>query len=288
MNGGLSRVSTSHVALAAVAGLFMGGMAMPSAKAADLGGDCCADLEERVAELEATTARKGNRRMSLTVSGQVNKMVVWWDDGVDNGTVYGADNTNSSTRFLFTGKAKVTSKVSVGFEINIEHDAGQSSSSFTQWNEDGSDSLQAYNQDNPLGVRTEYWWIEHKDIGRMSVGRGYSAGVVTTIDLGGIGVIASSSHALVGGSLFLRASDGTYWGADLNSFTDPAAARGREEFVSYDSPTIAGFIFSASIGENGDQWGAMLRYAGEFLGLPGRGWHRLREHRGCEDAHWSS
>ncbi len=32
--------------------------------AADLGGDCCADLEERIAELEATTARKGNRKVS--------------------------------------------------------------------------------------------------------------------------------------------------------------------------------------------------------------------------------
>jgi len=32
------------------------------AKAADLGGDCCADLEDRVAELEATTVRKGNKR----------------------------------------------------------------------------------------------------------------------------------------------------------------------------------------------------------------------------------
>ena len=36
--------------------------------AADLGGNCCADLEERIAELEATTARKGNRKVSLTVS----------------------------------------------------------------------------------------------------------------------------------------------------------------------------------------------------------------------------
>ena len=44
-----------------------------SAKAADLGGNCCADLEERVAELEATTARKGNRKVSLTVSGWVNE-----------------------------------------------------------------------------------------------------------------------------------------------------------------------------------------------------------------------
>ena len=40
------------------------------AKAADLGGDCCSDLEDRVAELEATTARKGNKKVSVTLYGQ--------------------------------------------------------------------------------------------------------------------------------------------------------------------------------------------------------------------------
>ncbi|MDX2204604.1 MAG: porin, partial [Hyphomicrobiaceae bacterium] len=49
----------------AAAGLLVGGMSMGTAKAADLGGDCCADLEERVADLEATTVRKGNRKVSL-------------------------------------------------------------------------------------------------------------------------------------------------------------------------------------------------------------------------------
>ena len=39
--------------------------------AADLGGNCCADLEERIAELEATTGRKGNRAISLTLTGFV-------------------------------------------------------------------------------------------------------------------------------------------------------------------------------------------------------------------------
>ena len=59
---------TSLLAVAASASLFATG-----ASAADLGGDCCADLEERIAELEATTARKGNRKVSLTVSGHVTE-----------------------------------------------------------------------------------------------------------------------------------------------------------------------------------------------------------------------
>ena len=67
-----------------------------SAQAADLGGDCCADLEERVAELEATTARKGNRRMSLTVSGQVNRTILYWNDGDRSGTYAGLDNVSTS------------------------------------------------------------------------------------------------------------------------------------------------------------------------------------------------
>src|SRR5215467_15483103 len=107
MIGGLLK-SSSQLALVAAAGLFVGGVAMPSAKAADLGGDCCADLEERVAELEATTARKGTRKMSLTITGQVNRLILWWDDGKSTGTYYGLDNTNSSSRFSFLGEAKVS------------------------------------------------------------------------------------------------------------------------------------------------------------------------------------
>ena len=57
------------------AGLLVGGLSAGSASAADLGGNCCADLEERIAELEATTARKGNRKVSLTVSGWVAEQV---------------------------------------------------------------------------------------------------------------------------------------------------------------------------------------------------------------------
>src|SRR5665647_3033794 len=65
------------------AGLLVGGLSAGSASAADLGGNCCADLEERIAELEATTVRKGNRKVSLTISGWVAEQVMYWDDGFE-------------------------------------------------------------------------------------------------------------------------------------------------------------------------------------------------------------
>ena len=43
--------SISRLALFAAAGLFVSGTSLLQVLAADLGGDCCADLEERVAEL---------------------------------------------------------------------------------------------------------------------------------------------------------------------------------------------------------------------------------------------
>ena len=122
----------------------MGGVAMPSAKAADLGGDCCADLEERVAELEATTARKGNRKMSLTITGQVNRLIMAWDDGHTHGIYYGIDNVNSSSRFSFLGEASATPWLKFGFEIMIEGESTSASTRVSQLNEDGSFSATTY------------------------------------------------------------------------------------------------------------------------------------------------
>ena len=71
---------------ALVAAGLVAGSITTSANAADLGGNCCADLEERIAELEATTARKSNRKVSLTISGWVAEQVTFWDDGVESNT----------------------------------------------------------------------------------------------------------------------------------------------------------------------------------------------------------
>jgi hypothetical protein len=277
MIGGLLK-SASRWALVAAAGIIVGGVAMPSAKAADLGGDCCADLEERVAELEATTARKGNRKMSLTITGQVHRMVLFWNDGHSSDTYYGIDNTNSSSRFSFTGTAKVTPRVSMGFDITIEIEAGGTSSKLSQFDEDGkvgaqisgagAASFNAANSDAYFGdARRAAFWIEDKDLGRLTVGRYESAGAITTIDLAGISAGASASMILVNGSFLIRTTSGAYTGISWANIGDPASNQGRTELIRYDSPTIAGFVASASIGEAGDYWGVMLRYAGEFSGF---------------------
>jgi hypothetical protein len=270
--------STGRVALVAAAGALA---ASVSARAADLGGDCCADLEERVAELEATTARKGNRKMSLTITGQVNRAVMWWDDGHVSKAYYGVDNTNSSSRFSMLGKAKVTSHASMGFDITVELSAGGNTSSMSQFNEDstfssvgnpisaaGSLSFNSANNDPFLDMRRAAWWIEHKDLGRLTVGRYESAGAITTIDLAGIGIVAGPNIARqTNANFFLRGPAGQVYTTTYFNVADPGNAQGRTELVRYDSPTMMGFIASGSVGEAGDIWGTMLRYAGEFSGV---------------------
>jgi hypothetical protein len=283
MIGGLLK-STSRVALVAAAGLFVGGVAMPSAKAADLGGDCCADLEERVAELEATTARKGNRKMSLTVTGQVHRSVIWYDDGHSSTTYYGLDNTNASSRFIFLGSARINPNVSMGFEIMIEIEAGGTSSKVNQFDEDGKltafipnpggaigvPSFNPHNADAYFGdARRAAWWIEHKDLGRLTVGRYETAGVQATIDLTGhLFLGASSSFILLNGGFFIRGPQGQYYATTWGNIGDPASASsGRTELVRYDSPVWHGFIFGSFVAEAGDYYGAQIRYANEFQGF---------------------
>jgi hypothetical protein len=165
MNGALMKAS-SRFAIAAALGLVVG---VGSVRAADLGGNCCADLEERIAELEATTARKGNRKMSLTVTGQVHRSVIWYDDGHSSTTYYGLDNTNASSRFIFLGSARINPNVSMGFEIMIEIEAGGTSSKVNQFDEDGKLTAFIPNPGGAIGVPS---FNPHRRLLRRRTSRG--------------------------------------------------------------------------------------------------------------------
>ena len=120
MFGGLTKTS-SRIAIAAALGMTLGGFAMKAtpAKAADLGGDCCADLEERVAELEATTVRKGNKKVSVTLSGWVIKSMNWWDDGARAASYVGDKDYDLGSRFAISGSATIAPGWSGGFNMTV-------------------------------------------------------------------------------------------------------------------------------------------------------------------------
>jgi hypothetical protein len=264
MIGGLWK-SAGTAALVAAAGLFVGGVAMPSAKAADLGGDCCADLEERVAELEATTVRKGNRRMSLTISGQVTRSILYWNsdlagDSGDSGVYAGLDNHNQSTRFTFSGSAAISPSLKAGFELMTELGAaGARTSNVNQSNVDGGAST-----DHGLAVRTANWYLEDKNLGRITVGRLNVGGPVGTIDLGGISTVAHYSPNLAGGGFLVSAPCAP--DCTLRRFIGPTYGGDRIEGIRWDSANFGGFVAQATYGED-EVWAASLRYAGEFGGF---------------------
>ena len=112
--------SSLLVAAALICALSSVPLLSKSARAADLGGDCCTDLEERVVELEATTVRKGNKKVSVTLYGQVNRAALFWDDGAEK-NAYVVDNNYKSSRFGLKGSAKTgLGDCLTGYRLEVE------------------------------------------------------------------------------------------------------------------------------------------------------------------------
>jgi len=250
---------TKHFTIAAAAGLMMGGIALTPAQAADLGGDCCADLEERVAELEATTVRKGNRKVSVKLSGQVNKVLIIWDDG-DDTDAYITDNTESSTRFRFTGSAKFKPGWSAGFLIEIEVESGRSINV-----DQVSDDDNTENADGQLEGRKMALYLKSDRLGTLWMGR-YSP-ATDDIKLLNIAGTPNRDASLETGAGFFNRLTGVAGTGGLVNLTLGALMPGgdtrRGNVIRYDTPSLAGFVFSASWGED-DIADVAVRYKKEW------------------------
>ena len=252
----------------AAAGLLAGGMAT-GASAADLGGNCCADLEERIAELEATTARKGNRKVSLTITGWVSSQIYWFDDGAAS-NVYVVDNNNDlSSNVKFTGSAQIMPGWKAGYSLWI-YTNGPSSLL--------ANEASISNKGWGLQVENSYWFIQSDQLGKLSVGKqslgADNAALGTdfsgtlfpansvTFDGGNLRVIDSAT-GLPTGARWLNVA---FWCEHAGVGIANDCAGGRLNGVRYDTPTIAGFTLSASWGED-DYWDVAARYSGEFSGF---------------------
>ncbi len=253
LNGGFMKTTSrfgmsSRLAMAAAAGILLGAAITP-AQAADLGSGCCGDLEERVAELEATTARKGNRKVSLQIYGQVNKALLIWDDGVDS-DAFIVDNDQSGTRVGFTGKATMRPGWSAGF--NIELDVQDSATDKISQDDDEGNA-------NEIAIRQSYWYIESERYGRISLGhQSAAADGVAEVVLGN----SLSDASDIFSSFSVRLGNGDDSGFLVENFIDDLDGP-REDVVRYDTPSIYGFILSASWGDD-DYSDIALRFKKEW------------------------
>jgi len=237
----------------------MGNFAYAPARAADLGGGCCADLEERVAELEATTARKGNRVVSLQVYGQVNKALLIWDDGEDS-DAYVVDNDNSGSRVGFTGSAKMKPGWTAGYLIELDiQDAASDTIDNDRVNFLSTSTPGVDDPADQITIRYNNVYIESERLGRLTLGQGSTAAdgayeVVLGNSLRNPGIDHGSSLVVVN-----SAGASTYRLQDYVSDFDSS----RDDLVRYDTPSLYGFIVSASWGDN-DYADLALRYKNEW------------------------
>jgi predicted porin len=294
--------AASRLALAAVLGIVGAVVFVQKpVRAADLGGDCCADLEERVAELEATTARKGNKKVSVTVYGKVNWAELWWDDGAEQ-NAYSVNNYMESTRFGFKGSAKIGGDWSAGLRLEAEVREA-ASSTLNQFNDNN-----ANDSNGPLKMRWSHIYLNSKTWGEARLGltatpkydvtkdtleyisteSGEGGGLSDTIVadfrmndnflLREKGFNNAEGLAGVGGGRALTWSNI----ARCYSSSDQFNCSTRRNGASYWTPTWEGFSASAGWFED-DDWGAALRYRNTFAdtwALAGSvGYEKFRDER---------
>ncbi len=226
-------------------------------------------IAARIAELEATTARKGNRKVSLTVSGYVSEQVMFWDDTVERNAYVTTPEVDSS-RFRFSGSAKISPDLSAGYLLEIA----------VRGNRSDLLSQNVSSTGKGLDVRHSAWWLKSETLGAVRVGQTSSAtDDLVLIDLGDKGVAGSPDFPKMMGGFITRNANGRLTGTGgvasdgvgivqitWNTLTlggQDSWDTERRNVVAYSSPVLMGFNVQAAWGQD-KFWDVALRYAGAF------------------------
>lgn len=231
---------------------------------------CCADLDQRVAELEAMVARKGNRRLTVILTGLVNNAVMAWDDGGER-NAYVVTNDNQRSRFAFVGKAAIDAMWEAGYAIDVG--IRTANSKLVNQVADGG-----FDGRPPTGfdLRSSVWFLRNKNWGSAFLGTTFAAtdrianSNVTQTEM--FDAYAAPENAGLG--MFLRsARNGELTRSFLNwrriigaGGDQPGESQRGFSLIKYVSPTWNGFTFAADWVVT-DFWDVALRYRKEIAGF---------------------
>ena len=271
------RVMSTASRLALLAATGVAAMSI-AAQGADLGGNCCADLEERVADLEATTVRKGNRKVSLQIYGAIAQQIMFWDDGGERNTYVLSDQMATQT-LGFIGNARINPEWTAGYKLEFEVVYNQNGGANQLMNgEHGGTTTGA-----PLNLRHSALYLQNPTLGTFWLGHTSAAtSVIMDINLAAPGGVNSIARSLTYnfGPAFRMRREGTTGSEGLSTLnnrvgflsqTQLAGLGGisRRAGVKWQSAAFlglsksSGFNLQAFAGED-DMWDVALRYVEDF------------------------
>lgn len=209
-------------------------------------------LEGRIQEFNGPTP------IPVTLYGEINRMVLAWDDGVQRTTRI-VDNTSAPSIF----GAKIAAELARGWTTGVNIEVGLNTNRSVAVSQFLPGGEKSYDPD----LRYLDWWIRSNRYGKFTVGHTSTAtdGVVLT-DLSGTNGAASANIALIGGDLMLRAADALDLGngslIDRTSISDFVGGATidtlRRDVIRYETPEWNGFDFL--VATRSQFWDAAVRY----------------------------
>lgn len=202
--------------------------------------------------------KSGSDRISLTLSGQINRAVNVVNDG--RGTnIYHVDNNASNSRFRLVGTAQISNDLTLGSRIEVAVTPDVSS--------------QVSQTNQAPGTFFDQRWTEvslaSKSYGKLSLGKGDAASNTTAeIDLSRTDLVQYSAIAdIAGGMLFSEANGSRKLTAlKVSDAFKNMDGLSRQSRLRYDSPGLYGFSLAGSL-VSGQRYDVVLNWSGEGYGF---------------------
>ena len=254
MKSSLKLLSSTTLAAAAMV------MAVPTASA-----DKHSSLEKRVKALEKAggqTVTRSKKTMKLVVSGHINRLIQFKDNGTTSGFQH-TTSIESRSRVRWVGTGKINDDLSIQTYIELGNRSASSTAQDLSTNGDNNGNA---NQD-PLDERHIDMILTSKSLGKLWVGQGRTGSESTSeVDLSGTGLLSlnGDEFLVAAGEDFQRA--GAPIGTSIGDVQNNMDGLGRRDRIRYDTPAFAGFNITTSHG-NSDARDIALRYGGSFGGV---------------------
>jgi hypothetical protein len=195
-----------------------------------------AQYEQRELPPPATSAGAAGLPFRLAISGQINRALLWTDDGQER-DLFHVDNNASSSRLRFIAEpAQPAAGLSLGAAFEFEF---RVNNSFTVSQADERLVQGGSGASNFRDRRAEVWIASR--FGTLWIGKGWTASEgASERDLSGTGVAGYSDPGVMGGGMRFRDEAGIDGNPRVFDVLTNMDGRGRDIRLRYDTPSLPG------------------------------------------------